>query len=455
MERLVIRTIEHIKDIQTVECILEDVRLTSSTNDKKAILENNKDNETLKKVLEYTYNPHKKYGVSDMKKVYELTPCDAPAMGSKIWNILDILADNNINDALRQQLRDYLEFFEVIADTLEGIVTKDLRLGVNATTLNKIWKGLIPTSETGVEIKPMLATKFDFTKEPRTDFVVTEKLDGIRCMAVCTQEGVQLYTRQGKLIEGCFEIEEDLMKLRKEIRESFPKLSYKCLTEFVFDGELLATGCSYEEVYKETTKRVKNKNLVKTGIEYKIFDVLHYNQFLENKCTNAYYERLELLTDFSLCMHGLEHISKINVLYMGSSKDRLIELLDEYRNRGAEGLMINYVDGIYEFKRSKNIQKVKVMETVDLEIIGFEEGAGKNAGKLGALIVDYKGCEVGVGSGFTDFDREFIWNNQDQFLGKICEVQYFEETKNKDGGVSLRFPVYKHLRQDKVEPSYY
>ena len=94
------------------------------------------------------------------------------------------------------------------------------------------------------------------------------------------------------------------------------------------------------------------------------------------------------------------------------------------------------------------------METVDLRIIGFEEGSSKNAGKLGALIVDYKGNEVGVGSGFTDFDREFIWNNQDQYLGKICEVQYFEESKNKDGGVSLRFPVFKHLRTDKTEPSY-
>lgn len=439
-------------EVVEIVSIVEELRNTSSTNAKKAILERNKDNEGLQAVLEFTYNPFKKYKITE-KSLGEgamfVHTCESLNV------LLHLLRTSNIDNQLRSAVNNFLtQTDEEIRDLYRCIILKDLKIGVNISTINKVWKGLIPTSETGVEIKPMLATKFDFNEEPRTDFVVTEKLDGIRCMAVCTQEGVQLYTRQGKLIEGCLEIEEDLIKLREEILESLPKLRLKCLTEFVFDGELLATGCSYEEVYKETTKRVKNKNMVKTGIEYKIFDVLHYNQFLDSKCTNAYYERLELLTDFSLCMQGLEHISKIDVLYMGSSKDRLIELLDEYRDKGSEGLMINFVDGMYEFKRSKNIQKVKVMETVDLKIIGFEEGTGRNAGRLGALIVDYKGCECGVGSGFTDFDREFIWNNQDKYLGKICEIQYFEETKNKDGGVSLRFPVFKHLRLDKTEPSY-
>ena len=67
--------------------------------------------------------------------------------------------------------------------------------------------------------------------------------------------------------------------------------------------------------------------------------------------------------------------------------------------------------------------------------------------------MDYKGNTVGVGSGFSDFDREYIWNNQDQYLGKIAEIQYFEVTKDKTGTESLRFPVWKHLRTDKTEPS--
>lgn len=433
--------------------LVDELRNTSSTNEKQAILIKNKDNENLKKILELTYNPHKKYKVTEktLNSEYSSIEC-----GVDFEELLDTLSESNINNYLKNKVKSFIEKTDdSIKDLYKCILLKDLKIGVNTTTINKVWEGLIPTSETGVVIKPMLATKFEFDKPVRTDFVVTEKLDGIRCMAICTKEGVELYSRQGKLIEGCIEIEEELKKLREEIIESCPKLRLKCLTEFVFDGELLATNCSYEEVYKETTKRVKNKNKVKTGIEYKIFDVLHYNQFLENKCTNAYYERLELLTDFSLLMHDFKNISKINVLYMGSSKDRLIELLDTYREKGAEGLMVNFVDGMYEFKRSKNIQKVKVMQTMDLRIVGFEEGDGKNKGKLGALIVDYKGNNVGVGSGFNDSDRELIWNNKEQYLGKIAEIQYFEITKNKNGTESLRFPVFKHMRLDKTEPSHY
>ena len=115
--------------------------------------------------------------------------------------------------------------------------------------------------------------------------------------------------------------------------------------------------------------------------------------------------------------------------------------------------MVN-LDTPYVCKRTDTILKVKVMSTCDLKVIGFEEGTGKNVGKLGALLVNYKGFTVGVGSGFSDHDREYIWNHKDEYLENIVEIQYFEESKNQDGGLSLRFPVYKKLRTDKTEPSY-
>lgn len=430
-------------EVVEIVSIVEDLRNTSSTNAKKAILEENRNNEGLKTILELTYNPHKKFGLTE-KTLSEGTK-DGIAYNT-LEELTEVLLNSNINNELRMLTNNFLTQTDVkIRDLYRGILLKDLRLGVNTSTINKIWKGLIPTSETGIDIKPMLASKFDFEKPPKGEFAVTEKLDGIRCLAVCTSEKVELYSRQGKLIEGCFDIENDLRKLRDYVD-----------VDFVLDGELLATGCTYENIYKETTKRVKNKNMIKTGIEYKVFDILEYEEFQSKKCTMNYAERMETLLDYNkeIIQYELNNISLIQVLYIGDDINRLLQLLEEYRFKGAEGLMVNLMDAFYEYKRSKTILKVKVMETVDLRIIGFEEGAGKNAGKLGALVVEYKGNEVGVGSGFTDFDREFIWNNQDQYLDKICEVQYFEETKNKDGGVSLRFPVFKHLRTDKTEPSY-
>jgi DNA ligase-1 len=117
--------------------------------------------------------------------------------------------------------------------------------------------------------------------------------------------------------------------------------------------------------------------------------------------------------------------------------------------------MINICDASYEFKRTNNLLKVKKMNTLDLQIIGFEEGAGRLAGTLGAILVRYKnGNVVKVGSGFTDWLREEIWKNQGKYIDRICEIQYFEETTNADGGISLRFPVFKDFRYDKLNADY-
>lgn len=436
-------------EVMEVVSIVEDLRNTSSTNGKIEILKNNLENEGLKTALWFTYNPFRKYKITE--KVLGEGLKDVHSADS-LNVLLHLLATSNINDRLRQDVNNFLEQTdEELRDFYRSIILKDLKIGVNTTTINKVWNGLIPTGETGVEIKPMLASKFDFEKPVKTDFVVTEKLDGIRCLAICKEESIELYTRQGKLIEGCVEIEESLRKIRNFIE-----------SDFVLDGELLADGCDYATVYKETTKRVKNKDVVKTGIKFTVFDMLDIKEFENMKCETPYYRRLETL--MYLQSDVISKVSPIDMkqvveiikpLYMGASKDRLIQLLDEYRDKGSEGLMINYVDGLYEFKRSKNIQKVKVMQTCDLRVIGFEEGQSKNEGKLGALLVDFKGNAVGVGSGFSDFDREYIWNNKDQYLGKIVEVQYFEITKDKTGTESLRFPVFKHLRTDKTEPSLY
>lgn len=118
--------------------------------------------------------------------------------------------------------------------------------------------------------------------------------------------------------------------------------------------------------------------------------------------------------------------------------------------------MINISNAPYETKRTKNLLKVKAMQDCDLKIIGFEEGTGKNKGTLGAVIVDYKGFKVKVGSGFTDKDREYFWNNATKLLGRVITVQYFEETTNKKGdSSSLRFPVFVELREEGKEVSYF
>jgi DNA ligase-1 len=94
------------------------------------------------------------------------------------------------------------------------------------------------------------------------------------------------------------------------------------------------------------------------------------------------------------------------------------------------------------------------MNTLDLEIVGYEEGSGRLAGTLGAILVEYKNNVVRVGSGFSDELRREIWKDRIFWFGRICEIQYFEETTNQNGGISLRFPVFKDVRTDKFEADF-
>ena len=130
-----------------------------------------------------------------------------------------------------------------------------------------------------------------------------------------------------------------------------------------------------------------------------------------------------------------------------------MSILDDYTSRGSEGIMINQNE-VYQFWRTGWLIKVKKMYTVDLKVIHIQEGNGQNQGKVGALVVDYKGYSVGVGSGLTKEQREYYWEHPEEIIGKIIEVQAFEETKDKQGNLSLRFPVFKRVRDDKEEVSY-
>ena len=119
---------------------------------------------------------------------------------------------------------------------------------------------------------------------------------------------------------------------------------------------------------------------------------------------------------------------------------------------GFEGVMLNDPNARYETKRVRGLLKVKKMHTADLLVVGFEQAIdGKNRGGLKSIIVQLDDDNTfNVSSGLTEEQRIDIWENQDNYIGKIIEIKYFEETTNKEGGRSLRFPVVLGFRDDKT-----
>ena len=209
------------------------------------------------------------------------------------------------------------------------------------------------------------------------------------------------------------------------------------------------------QIYIETTSKVRKKGGTKTDVVFHIFDMIPIEDFRNGISHISCVKRKDLL--HTVIESGdFKWIKEVKTLYYGTDKTQITKLLDEAISKGLEGVMVNIADAPYECKRTRSILKCKKMQTADLEIVSFEEGDGRLKGTLGRMNVLYKGNLVGVGSGFSDSDREYIWNNQDKLVGRVAEIQYFEESTNKkDKSLSLRFPVFKCIREDGKEVSYY
>lgn len=431
--------------IEKVKEIFDQLQSTNSKLEKQRIIRENKDNKKFTDTLVFLLSPYQLTGLSE-RKINKKVGTVRGVITS--WeNAVEYLSNHNTGTdhdiALVQSFISNQP--EEMCDFYKGLITKSIKLGCDAKTVNKVLgKNFIPTFEI------MLANKyFDKSERVNGTFTLTEKLDGFRLATVIHNDKIEFYSRQGQLVEGLVEVEEDM--------KDFCKVNK--LHNAFFDGELVAVNCeeiSSDENYKIVTKTARSKG-VKRGLKYNIFDTLRYENFVSQECDTEYYKRRWLLNEFSKNIN-LVHINILPVLYSGNDTYMIIEHLNKARENHKEGIMINLDNGMYEFKRSNNLLKVKVMQDADLRIVDVYEGTGKNKGKLGGIIVEfiYEGniyrCECG--SGFSDVERIEYWNNHKKILNKIATIQYFEISKNDDGGYGLRFPVWTHrIREDKTEIS--
>ena len=422
---------------------VDEIRESAARTHKQKVLEKWKENVIILTYLQFAFNPYTTFGISG-KKLNKVVPETSITGIHSVFELLTYLSQHNTGtDQIIGLCQDFIDGVAVsdpdAAILLEQIIRKEFTIGCDAKTINAVIPGLIPVFDV------QLANKY-FDKPEYVEgktFALTKKIDGGRIIAIRENGEVSFYTRAGQKYEG-------LTDLAAELFTTFPD-------GIVLDGEitLLANplGLSSKDQYKQTMK-ITRKDGEKHGVKMLVFDILTVEEFRTQQCEHTYDERRNLL-------EGLFGTTKrtyfelLPVLYRGKDTTEITKYLDQLTSEGEEGVMINICDAPYEFKRTNNLLKVKKMDTLDLEIVGVESGEGRLANTLGAIHVRYKdGNIVKVGSGFSDWMRDEIWHNQLYYIGKIAEIQFFEETKNDKGGVSLRFPIFKEVRLDKREADF-
>lgn len=393
--------------------IFKQIQNTSSTNEKKAIIAANKDNELFKRCLVFLLDSNIVTGISD-KKLNKFVGMSGTELNS-FEEVMKYLSDFNsgsdmdigtVQGFIENQPEEYQDFYK-------QMVTKKFRLGCDKKVVNSVISGLIPTFDV------MLGTPIEKCKlNPNEPISISRKLNGTRTAFV----GNRCMTRQGKEYKGLDHIISDLKNMGYE--------------NMFVDGELIyknKEGLSDSEAFQKGTGIAMSKDSDKSQLKLVVFDIFPLSEFWTGKSNLSYFDRKRIyLKQFenNLKYNPTENLEIVPIVYEGTDHSEIWKWLDYAEAHDWEGCMIN-LDAQYECKRVKTLIKVKKFFDISLSVIDIEEGTGRNKGKLGAIVCKYYDNIVNVGSGFTDSQRIYYWQHKDKMLDRIVDVKYKEITTDK------------------------
>lgn len=415
----------------------------SGANAKQEFIKAHSNDSWFRRFLYYALNPVLTYNISEktLRAVVDTPPTDENAklvFFSNIFECCEYLSRlRGVDEATLRQVQLFL-YVHCEPDARElfiKLIAKTLRLGVTAKTVNKVIPNLIPEWE--------IQQAYPLDKYPiaeGTEFWLTQKLNGVRA----TFYHGELIARSGVPYRG--------------VEHITSALAWADALGYVLDGELTLKDkgeLSDNEAFRVATGILNSDDENKTTICYTVFDLIPLQEFESANPRLDYKERRFIMESMGDKLNS-EYTQLLPVLYHGKDQSKIGELLDKMVSEDKEGLMLN-TNCPYKRTRHKGILKIKRFYTMDLPIIGYDEGTGRLNGMLGAFVLDYKGNEVKVGSGFTDEQRVDFWEHRDDIVNDrcLCEVKYKEISSDKNTGLeSLQFPVFIQLRKDKSEVSY-
>ena len=309
--------------------------------------------------------------------------------------------------------RDAIELAMSVATTEQWnmfyrrILIKDLRCGCSEKTVNKVAKKFpqyaIPTFTC-----QLAHDSANHEKKMTGQKQIEIKLDGVRVVTIIRDNKVEMFSRNGKQFHNFGHIEKELETLLGEQSKT---------AGIVIDGEVVSR--SFQALMKQIHRKSHTDAL---DAEFAVFDMLPLTEFQTGHSTKSCRERHEqLLQTFPQSSGDVFVVEKHEVdLDTEEGQTKFKEYNKMALDRGLEGIMIKDVDALYECKRSHYMLKAKPFIEVTLSVRAVEEGTGRNAGKLGALVCegidDGKAISVNVGSGLSDEQRETFWHHKDDII---------------------------------------
>lgn len=409
--------------------ILDAIAATTKRTEKEAILTKFKDNDTLKRVFQLTYDRQVLF--------YTKQVPEKETWGTKHPNIcidtaLDrveavIVTREVTGNAAARFLEGVFAETEVSdAEVLKRVILGDLRIGATESTANKIWKNLIPVPKfmlAQTDAKKIVYPAYSQVKE-----------DGTRCKFIWDGYDAVTISRNGNPIE---------------VHNIFNSWATRRLNEGdILDGELVAFDDDGNRLSRKVSNGIINKAVQGTISKEEAKSIRFIAWDFENMGDASYEERFNRLTNVIKDGDPVVLIESKIV----NDEDEAMEHFKQMRRLDLEGTMLKNMKAPWQPKRSFDVVKYKAEFEAEFKVNGYELGKGKNENRLGALLIssadDLIESDVGIFKDFPDSVRDEWLNN----LPKIVTVRYNMRisTKGKRTTESLFLPRVISVRYDKV-----
>lgn len=432
--------------MRSVIQLLELLESDNSRLFKEELLEINRNNSLLRSVFVAVGDPYTNFYVNKFKMPPSRSEENLDGSDDVIKGFLETIHTKlSTREVTGNKAKELVESLFREMSPLEQkwclrIILKNLRCGVQSTTVNKIWPGAI--SVFSVQLAATLKTLHDKTK----GIIINEglkyptwvepKLDGLRCVAVKHNGEVTMFTRNGTPLETLPTIKASLESLKMD--------------EFVLDGEIMGSDWNESASVVMSHKRGKDDS----NMIFHVFDGMTFQQWAKQSCDMPLDSRLKevgylidslLKNDLGVRIRCVEGVKV-------TSEEELMQFYARCMDQGYEGVMLKDLDSPYHFKRTDSIKKMKPIATFEGIIVGHYEGrrGSKREGLWGGFEVKLpNGVITRVGSGFTDAVKAEINMNPDSWIGKIVELEGQPDPLTGDGLTvdgRVRFPVFLRIR---------
>lgn len=418
--------------------VLEQLEAVSGRNDKEDILESNARNEGLKAIFVAALDPYTTYGI---KKWTTPKPGSTPCIEKFVRECLPRLASRTkTGNAARAEVEAWFGHMPALEQKwAKRILLKNLRCGVQEKTVNRVWPGaIVPFTvqlANSIEAK-CEGNKIEILDEIRYPVWCESKLDGLRCVVIKSKGEVKLYTRNGNEIDTV-----------PSVARAWEPVD---ADDFVVDSECMGTDWAESASVISSNKSLKDD----ANMRCHAFDTMSLDEWKAHRCDRKHSDRLSQLRSLLKKLPSGSPIVAVKGKLCRNEAE-LLAFYEECLDAGFEGIMVKDSDGLYEFKRTNAMRKLKPIATAEGVVVatyGSRVGTKREGLFAGFEVVFPNGVVTRVGSGFSDkLKADIQLEGQETYIGRIVEVE--SQPPMTDDG-KLRFPRLKRFRDRKdVDPA--